>query len=82
MINDGLVYGLYDYQSDSRRTDELQFKDGDRLIVLRRGDDVECQWYWARHEQTEQEGYIPRNYLGVSCSEENIVFLSIFFSTN
>lgn len=69
MINDGVVYGLYDYQSDSMRNDELQFKDGDRLIVLRREDEIECEWYWARHDENQQEGYIPRNYLGVSCSD-------------
>ena len=68
MINDGLVYGLYDYDHDSFVDDELPFKDGDQLIVLRRGDDIENEWYWARHENTNKEGYIPRNYLGVSYS--------------
>ena len=65
MVNDGLVYALYDYESDFLVDDELQFKEGDQLIILRRGDEKECQWYWARHETTQKEGYVPRNYLGL-----------------
>jgi hypothetical protein len=66
VINDGLVYAVYDYQPPSDASDELEFCDGDRLRILRRGDEHECQWWWARHEQSDKEGYVPRNYLGVS----------------
>jgi apoptosis-stimulating of p53 protein 1 len=65
VINNGLVYALYDYDPDSSTADELQFKDGDQLRILRRGDENETEWWWAKHEQTEKEGYVPRNYLGV-----------------
>ncbi|CAF1139143.1 unnamed protein product [Adineta steineri] len=65
VINDGLVYALYDYEPDSLVNDELEFKNGDQLKILRRGDDNECEWWWAKHENTEKEGYIPRNYLGL-----------------
>jgi hypothetical protein len=65
VINDGIVYALYDYDPDSTADNELQFKDGDQLIILRRGDENESEWYWARHENTKNEGYVPRNYLGL-----------------
>lgn len=65
MINDGLVYALYDYEVDCQVNDELEFKIGDQLIILRRGDDTECEWWWAKHKITDKEGYVPRNYLGV-----------------
>jgi apoptosis-stimulating of p53 protein 1 len=66
VINDGLVYALYDYAPNSSADNELEFKDGDQLIILRRGDENETEWWWARHENTKKEGYVPRNYLGVS----------------
>lgn len=69
MINDGLVYALYDYDPDLMVDDELTFKDGDQLIVLKRGDAIENEWYWVKHGNSNSEGYVPRNYLGVSCSQ-------------
>ena len=71
MINDGLVYGLYDYEPDCQTNDELEFKTNDQLIILRRGDETECQWWWARHQTANKEGYVPRNYLGVSVIHKN-----------
>jgi protein tyrosine/serine phosphatase len=65
-INNGLVYALYDYDPNSLADNELEFKDGDQLIILRRGDENESEWWWAKHKNTEKEGYVPRNYLGVS----------------
>lgn len=69
VINDGLTYALYDFEpsnsSDDPRNNELPFKDSDQLRILRRGDENECEWWWARHETTQHEGYVPRNYLGV-----------------
>ncbi len=66
VINNGLVYGLYDYDPNLLEDNELEFKNGDRLIILKRGDENENEWWWAKHEYTEKEGYVPRNYLGVN----------------
>lgn len=72
VINDGLVYALYDYQPnlsmDDTMGNELGFKDGDQLKILRRGDENECEWWWAKHQINQDEGYVPRNYLGVCSS--------------
>ncbi|CAF0765090.1 unnamed protein product [Rotaria sordida] len=65
VINNGLIYALYDYEPNSSIDNELEFKDGDSLTVLRRGDENEKEWWWAKHENTGKEGYIPRNYLGL-----------------
>lgn len=61
----GMAYAVYDY--DARQPDELSFRMGDALQVLRRPDDQPC-WWWARHLRTQAEGYVPRNLLGVSAS--------------
>ena len=66
MINNGLVFALYDYQSNQSNSDELEFKEGDRLNVIRRGDQNENEWWWTKHQSSNQEGYVPRNYLGVN----------------
>lgn len=70
-MNRGVVYALWDYEPQS--DDELGFSEGDCMTVLRRDGDVETEWWWARCG--DQEGYIPRNLLGVSaftdvCSRE------------
>ena len=65
VMNNGSVYTLYDYEPNDSMDNELTFKDGDQLTILRRGDENESEWWWARHEPTQQEGYVPRNYLGV-----------------
>jgi hypothetical protein len=69
VINNGLVYALYDYDpmtcSDNEMNNELTFKDSDQLRILRRGDENESEWWWAIHETSQHEGYVPRNYLGV-----------------
>jgi hypothetical protein len=78
VINNGLVFGLYDYEPenllDNSIGNELAFKDGDQLRILRRGDENENEWWWAKHETNQREGYVPRNYLGVCLS------LFIFFN--
>lgn len=61
MMNKGLVWGLWDYTA--QHPDELSFSEGDALAVLRRSDEVETEWWWAR--LNEREGYVPRNLLGV-----------------
>lgn len=53
---------VYDYEAQN--TDELTFRMGDELIVLRKGDDYEREWWWSR--LNDHEGYVPRNLLGVS----------------
>lgn len=61
IMNRGVVYALWDYDAES--PDELSFKEGDCLTVLRREDSEETEWWWARC--ADNEGYIPRNLLGV-----------------
>uniref|UniRef100_A0AAR2KWF5 SH3 domain-containing protein n=1 Tax=Pygocentrus nattereri TaxID=42514 RepID=A0AAR2KWF5_PYGNA len=61
VMNKGAVYTLWDYEAQS--ADELSFREGEALTVLRRRDDTETEWWWAR--LNNQEGYVPRNLLGV-----------------
>ncbi|XP_076604493.1 apoptosis-stimulating of p53 protein 1-like isoform X4 [Chaetodon auriga] len=61
VMNKGLVYALWDYTA--QQPDELSFSEGDALTVLRRRDDTETEWWWAR--LNDREGYIPRNLLGL-----------------
>lgn len=63
ILNNGIVYAVFDYEAHN--PDELNFKEGDRLTVLRKGDEWEREWWWSR--VNDKEGYIPRNLLGVSC---------------
>ena len=62
LANEGLVYALYNYSADEQ--DELSFECGDELLVLKRGDATEREWWWAQNKSGET-GYIPRNLLGV-----------------
>jgi len=62
ILNGGVVYAVYDY--DAHNCDELSFHEGEKLVVLRKGDEWEREWWWAR--RNDQEGYVPRNLLGVS----------------
>ncbi|XP_066518391.1 apoptosis-stimulating of p53 protein 2a isoform X2 [Hoplias malabaricus] len=61
IMNRGVVYALWDY--DSKEDDELQFREGDCMTVVRREDEDEVEWWWAR--MGDKEGYIPRNLLGL-----------------
>ncbi|XP_072545078.1 protein phosphatase 1, regulatory subunit 13Ba isoform X2 [Salminus brasiliensis] len=61
VMNKGAVYALWDYKAQS--SDELSFCEGDALTILRRRDDTETEWWWAR--LNNQEGYVPRNLLGL-----------------
>ena len=61
ILNSGRVSAVYDYEAQN--ADELTFNMGDELIVLRKGDDFEREWWWSRLH--DHEGYIPRNLLGV-----------------
>lgn len=62
IMNGGVVYALFDYESQNN--DELSFRDGERLVILRKGDEYEREWWWA--SVGEKQGYVPRNLLGVS----------------
>uniref|UniRef100_A0A4W4H0Z5 Tumor protein p53 binding protein, 2b n=1 Tax=Electrophorus electricus TaxID=8005 RepID=A0A4W4H0Z5_ELEEL len=61
VMNRGVVYALWDYEAES--ADELSFREGDCMTVLRREDGEETEWWWARCG--DNEGYIPRNLLGL-----------------
>ncbi|XP_059215270.1 apoptosis-stimulating of p53 protein 2-like isoform X2 [Centropristis striata] len=61
IMNRGVVYGLWDYGGEN--PDELSFREGDCMTIIRREDEDEIEWWWARMGDTE--GYIPRNLLGL-----------------
>ncbi|KAM8726373.1 protein phosphatase 1, regulatory subunit 13Bb isoform 5-T5 [Acanthopagrus schlegelii] len=61
VMNKGTVYALWDYKAQNQ--DELAFSEGDAITILRRQDDSETEWWWARLE--DNEGYVPRNLLGL-----------------
>lgn len=66
ILNKGEVYSVFSY--DSQQPDELSFDVNDQLTILRKGDDSEREWWWARmesHGNEGREGYVPRNLLGV-----------------
>lgn len=62
VVNNGTVYGVYNYEAE--KEDELSFKDGDPIKVIRKGDDEETEWWWASKDG--KEGYIPCNLVAVS----------------
>lgn len=61
-MNKGLVYALWSYEAQN--SDELSFREGDAITILRRKDENETEWWWAR--LGDREGYVPKNLLGVS----------------
>ncbi|CAL8284998.1 unnamed protein product [Lota lota] len=61
VMNKGSVYALWDY--NSQQSDELTFSEGEALTILRRSDDMETEWWWAR--LNDHEGYVPRNLFGL-----------------
>lgn len=61
VMNKGTVYALWNYEAQNQ--DELSFGEGDPITILRRQDDSETDWWWAKLE--DKEGYVPRNLLGV-----------------
>lgn len=62
ILSGGVVYAVFDYTA--QQPDELSFKAGQQLTVLRKGDENEREWWWSR--LGDKEGYVPRNLLGVS----------------
>ncbi|XP_041430179.1 MGC83480 protein isoform X3 [Xenopus laevis] len=61
VMNKGLVYALWDYEAQN--ADELSFREGDAISIVKRKDDVETEWWWAR--LNDKEGYVPKNLLGL-----------------
>ncbi|KAM9727967.1 apoptosis-stimulating of p53 protein 2-like isoform 3-T3 [Menidia menidia] len=61
IMNRGVVYGLWDYAGEN--PDEVCFREGDCMTIIRREDEDEIDWWWAR--LGDKEGYIPRNLLGL-----------------
>ncbi|XP_033618153.1 apoptosis-stimulating of p53 protein 2 [Fukomys damarensis] len=61
IMNKGVIYALWDYEPQN--ADELPMKEGDCMTIVRREDDDEIEWWWAR--LSDQEGYVPRNLLGL-----------------
>ncbi|XP_010605588.1 apoptosis-stimulating of p53 protein 1 isoform X1 [Fukomys damarensis] len=61
VMNKGVVYALWDYEAQN--SDELTFHEGDAITVLRRKDESETEWWWAR--LGDREGYVPKNLLGL-----------------
>lgn len=63
ILHNGEVYAVFSY--DAQQSDELKFFVNDKLTILRKGDEAEREWWWARTD-AGQEGYVPRNLFGVS----------------
>uniref|UniRef100_A0A1A8F1Y6 Protein phosphatase 1, regulatory (Inhibitor) subunit 13Bb n=2 Tax=Nothobranchius korthausae TaxID=1143690 RepID=A0A1A8F1Y6_9TELE len=61
VMNKGTVYTLWTYEAQN--SDELSFREGDAITIVRRQDETETEWWWARLE--DKEGYVPRNLLGL-----------------
>lgn len=70
IMNRGVVYALWDYTSEE--DDELQFREGDCMTVVRREDEDEIEWWWAR--MGDKDGYIPRNLLGVNIQTQQCLW--------
>ncbi|KAM9591535.1 relA-associated inhibitor-like isoform 1-T1 [Morphnus guianensis] len=61
VLNSGVVYALWDYSAEFG--DELSFREGEPVTVLRRQPQEELDWWWG--SLYGHEGYIPRNYFGL-----------------
>ncbi|XP_053911609.1 relA-associated inhibitor-like, partial [Cuculus canorus] len=61
VLNSGVVYALWDFSAE--RDDELSFREGDAVTVLRRQPLDEQEWWWG--SLYGHEGYVPRNYFGL-----------------
>lgn len=61
ILNNGVVYAVFDYEG--QHPDELSFSIGNEILVLKKGDEQEKEWWWSKI--SEKEGYIPRNLIGL-----------------
>lgn len=58
-IKDVVIYvALFDY--DARTDEDLPFKSGDHLIIL---DNMEFDWWQAKHKENGKTGFIPSNFV-------------------
>ena len=80
LMNNTEVFAVYDYKA--HRSDELDFGVGAKLSVLRRGDDFEKEWWWCKISAPEQNGYVPRNLLGLYPRVTPLFTLSIIPELN
>ena len=62
IMNDGIVFAVYTY--DAINSDELCFDEGEKMMVMRKGDELEKEWWWTKKDDSI-EGYIPRNLIGL-----------------
>uniref|UniRef100_H2ZMA3 SH3 domain-containing protein n=1 Tax=Ciona savignyi TaxID=51511 RepID=H2ZMA3_CIOSA len=61
VVRQGQVYSLYSYSPTN--DDELEITDGELIAIIRKEDEHEREWWWGR--LGENEGYVPRNLLGM-----------------
>lgn len=57
-VKDIIYVALFDY--DARTDEDLSFKSGDHLIIL---DDMEFDWWEAKHKENGNIGFIPSNFV-------------------
>uniref|UniRef100_A0A182QWF0 SH3 domain-containing protein n=1 Tax=Anopheles farauti TaxID=69004 RepID=A0A182QWF0_9DIPT len=62
ILNNGEVFAVFSYES--QQPDELSFYVNDKLTIIRKGDEAEREWWWARNA-SGKEGYVPRNLFGL-----------------
>ncbi|CAO1413349.1 unnamed protein product [Diamesa tonsa] len=62
ILHSGEVFSVFSY--DAQQQDELRFMVNDKLTILRKGDEAEREWWWAKNNNGK-EGYVPRNLLGL-----------------
>ena len=48
ILNNGEVFSVFCY--DAQQQDELAFSVNDKLTILRKGDEAEREWWWAKNE--------------------------------
>ncbi|XP_033928003.1 relA-associated inhibitor [Melopsittacus undulatus] len=61
VLNSGVVYALWDYSA--ALGDELSFREGEPVTVLRRQRPGDVDWWWG--SLYGHEGFVPRNYFGL-----------------
>ncbi|ELT99489.1 hypothetical protein CAPTEDRAFT_154009 [Capitella teleta] len=61
-MNKGCVFAVFDYEAE--HSDELSVKNQDKVTIVRRGDEQEVDWWWAKRPD-RSEGYLPKNLLGL-----------------
>lgn len=57
-----ILWGLYDY---SGLQNTVSFKRDDKMLLL---NDDDAEWLYVRHLTTNEEGYVPANYVAVNDS--------------